>query len=259
MFAWERERQYVCVLYTYSNSVDKCVQHFGKEQIKKEAKEILVKASTPRKAKGPQTTRLGTSRSQPHAAPRRNRAKSAPAVRITEHSATWRDSSFDWRKDLDKVGFLCCWVTLLTQMFLFWKSFILWHSPTTPAVWPWSSTLNLHYCFVVHPVLLFCGAEDGFVFVYLFCAWVCVGVCVFVCVHVCVYVCVHTCVCSFLVLHSCTWVCSVSNKTVWFRQLKSLVRLCVWSFFLHVHGWMYSLPYRAGRWSLTFGKECSCI
>ena len=99
-----------------------CVQHFGKEQMKKEAKEILVKASTPRKAKGLQSTRWGMSQSRPRATPDGNRSKSAPSVRIREHGATWRDSSFDWRKDLDRVGFLG-WRVILLRVIINKRSF----------------------------------------------------------------------------------------------------------------------------------------
>ncbi|KAL8611905.1 hypothetical protein ACOMHN_061986 [Nucella lapillus] len=70
--------------------------HFGKEQLKKEAQEVLVKAATPRKTKPTRSKVVQSSRT---AAPQtqRNRAKSAPSSRIT-----WRDSSFDWRKDLEQ-------------------------------------------------------------------------------------------------------------------------------------------------------------
>ncbi|XP_070198029.1 uncharacterized protein [Littorina saxatilis] len=76
---------------------------FGKEFMKQEAKEILVKASTPRKPKPQRQTRWASSTKPLSASSQqRNRTRSAPSVRIREHTSTWRDSSFDWRNDLNK-------------------------------------------------------------------------------------------------------------------------------------------------------------
>ncbi|XP_076467778.1 uncharacterized protein LOC143298738 isoform X2 [Babylonia areolata] len=76
--------------------------HFGKAHMKKEAHEVIVKATTPRKPKTAQsrntrTSRFGSSQSQSSSATQRDRAKSAPSMHIS-----WKDSSFDWRKDLEK-------------------------------------------------------------------------------------------------------------------------------------------------------------